>query len=93
MQAPPPNVNNGFYKLEFKEDGVFLIVYPPEGMGKRVDAEEVKERLRKKQVRNFSVEAVEDTVRQAGKEPVKIAEPQEEIAVNAVLSICIRLTR
>lgn len=42
------NINDGFYELLFKEDGVYLCVYPPEGDGRRLELKEVLERLARK---------------------------------------------
>lgn len=72
------NINDGFYELLFKEDGVYLCVYPPEGDGRRLELKEVLERLARKKVRNFDRGKVELAVARADKVPVKIAEPQEE---------------
>lgn len=84
------NVNNGFYQLLYQNDGVFLSVYPPVDRGRRVEVREVIDRLVRKQTKNFSQDIVEMIVRKADKTPVKIAEAQEEIKVdataNAILS-------
>lgn len=76
-------VNDGFFKLLFQSDGVFLSVYPPVGNGKRIEQNDVLEKITKKKIRNFSREIIELTVRKADKLPVKIAETQDEIKVNA----------
>lgn len=84
------NVNDGFYQLQFQNDGVFLTVYPPADKGKKVEAKDVIDRLVRKQAKNFNRDIVELVVREADKTPVKIAETQDEIRVdvtaNAILS-------
>lgn len=82
-------VNDGFFQLLFQGDGVFLCVYPPVGNGKRVEPNEVLERITKKKIRSFSREMIELTVRKADKLPVKIAEPQDEIKVDATATTMI----
>lgn len=82
-------VNDGFFQLLFQGDGVFLSVYPPVGNGRRVEPNEVLERITKKKIRNFSREMIELTVRKAEKLPVKIAEPQDEIKVDATATTMI----
>lgn len=82
-------VNNGFFQLLFKNDGVFICVYPPEGDGKRIELNAVIERLELKKVKNYNRDIVESAVRKADKVPVKIAEAQEETALNASATVMI----
>lgn len=82
-------VNDGFFQLLYQGDGVFLSVYPPVGNGKRVEPNEVLDRITKKRIRDFSREMIELTVRKAEKLPVKIAEPQDEIKVDATATTMI----
>ena len=42
------NINDGFYELLFKEDGVYLCVYPPEGDGRRLELKKSLNALRGK---------------------------------------------
>jgi len=83
------NINDGFYELLFKEDGVYLCVYPPEGDGRRLELKEVLERLARKKVRNFDRGKVELAVARADKVPVKIAEPQEEERIDATVKVTV----
>ncbi len=87
--ATDVNVNDGFYQLLFQNDGVFISVHPPVGRGKRVELQTVIDRLSRKKIRSFSREIVELAVRKADKIPVRIAEPQEEIKMNATASTMI----
>ena len=77
------NVNDGFFQLSFQNDGVFLSVYPPVGNGNRIESSIVMERITRKKIKNINRDIIELTVRKADKLPVKIAEPQEEIKVDA----------
>lgn len=81
------NINDGFFNLEFRQDGIYLTVFPPMSKGKRVEARDVIEKLNRKLVRNFKKDVVELAVLKADKAPVKIAEAQEEVKVNATASV------
>jgi len=83
------NINDGFCELLFKEDGVYLCVYPPEGSGRRLDLNAVLDRLARKKVRDFDRVKVELAVRRADKVPVKIAEPQEEEKIDATVKVTV----
>ena len=83
------NVNDGFFQLLFQNDGVFLTVYPPAGRGRRVELRDVEDRLAVKNVMDFNKELVELAVKNAGKSPVKIAEPQEEARINATAAVSV----
>jgi uncharacterized protein (DUF342 family) len=81
------NINDGFFQLLFQNDGVFLTVNPPVGKGRRVEAREAIDRLAHKRVKNFNRELVELTVQKANGAPVKIAEPQEELKIDAAVTV------
>lgn len=78
---------DGFFYLSFEEDGVYLIVYPPEGTGRKVTVNEVLKKLEQKKVMDFDKEAVELAVAKANQVPQKIAEPQEEVKIDASVNI------
>lgn len=86
---PGNSPNDGFFELQYRTDGVYLTVYPPIGKGKKVDSREVLDKLTKKQIKNFNKEQIELLVLKQEKTPVKIAEPQEEIMVNATITVTI----
>ncbi len=81
------NVNDGFYQLLFQGDGVFLIVNPPVGKGTKVEVRDVIDRLAHKKVKSFNREVVELAVRKADSISVKIADPQEEIKIDATANV------
>jgi len=83
------NVNDGFFQLLFQNDGVFISVYPPVGNGKRVDINTVLERINRKKIKNYNRDIIELAVRKADKSAVKIAEPQEEVKVDATATTMI----
>jgi len=88
-KAAGNNLNNGFYEITYKEDGVYLMVYPPVEKGKPVEARDVLDKLAKKLIKNFSRDIVDSAVRKADKAPVKIAEPQAEVKINAIANVMI----
>lgn len=82
-------VNDGYYEIKYQGDGVYLVVYPAVGSGRRVTAEEVVAKLNHKQVKSFARASIELAVLKADKTPVRIAEAQEEIKVNASASVSV----
>jgi uncharacterized protein (DUF342 family) len=82
-------INNGFFELQFNNDGVYLTVYPAVGKGKRVELNEVIEKLKKKQVDDYDSSLVQLAVSNADKIPIRIAEPQEEKKLNSTISVMI----
>ena len=88
-KAAGNNINNGFFEITYKEDGVYLMVYPPVEKGKPVEARDVLDKLAKKLIRNFSRDIVDAAVRKADKTPVKLAEPQAEVKLNATANVMI----
>jgi len=83
------NINDGFFEINFLKDGVYLTVHPPFGKGKMVESREVIERLNRKKINGFKKDFVELIVVNATKIPVKIADKQEELKINAVATVMI----
>ncbi|MCX7842620.1 MAG: FapA family protein [Clostridia bacterium] len=83
------NVNDGFFEIKYEQDGVYLTVYPPVGKGIRVESRDVIDRLNKKLIRSFNKDIVELAVLKQDKTPVKIAETQEEVKLDAVGTVMV----
>lgn len=83
------NSNNGFYEIQFEEDGVYLTVYPPVDRGRPVESKDIYDRLTRKLVKGYKRDLVEAAVRSSNRQPVKIAEPQEEVKINATVNISV----
>ncbi|MDP4093826.1 MAG: FapA family protein [Bacillota bacterium] len=81
------NVNDGFFNIDFKEDGVYLAVYPPVGKGRKVETRDVQDKLNRKMVKNYSRDMIDMAVLKMDKNSVRIAGPQEEIKVNTSASV------
>lgn len=82
-------LNEGFYKLEYRENGVYLIVHSPVGKGKKVESRDVIDRLTRKKVRNFKRDIVELACQKADNTPLCIAESQEEVKIDAQISVIV----
>jgi len=82
-------VNNGFFELEYKEDGVYIVVYPPSGKGKKVETNDVIEKLNMKKVKNYNQDMIELACLKADKVPMRIADPQEEEKIDAKVKVII----
>lgn len=75
----------GYYKIDFKEDGVYLAVF--EGVINQVSIEEVVNKLQRKKIEDYDEDLVKDIVRKRDGKFVKIAPPQEEKKVDAEVFI------
>lgn len=82
-------VNNGFFDIKYCEDGVYLTVYPVVKNGKKVEIQEVLDKLNRKQIRSFNKDIVEIAVFKADEQAVKIAEPQLETKLNATATVMV----
>lgn len=81
--------NEGYYELEYRENGVYLIVHPPVGKGKKVESKDVIDRLTRKKVMNFRRDIVELACQKANNTPMCIAEYQEEVKIDAQVSVTV----
>ncbi|WHH58963.1 FapA family protein [Petroclostridium sp. X23] len=77
------------YRLNYREEGVFLVVYPFEECGKIVGVAELFDLVKRKNIDNYDSEKIIEAVeKDIGKE-VKIAPPQEEYKIDAHIKIII----
>jgi len=83
------SVNDGYFEIRYEADGVYLVVYPSVGKGKKVETWEVLDKLTRKQVRNINKSSIEFATLKADKSPVKIAEKQDEVKIDASVSVTI----
>ncbi len=82
-------LNEGFYELEYRENGIYLIVHPSIGRGKRVESRDIVDRLTRKKVKNFKKEIIDLACQKADRMPLCIAEPQEEVKIDAQVSVTV----
>jgi len=78
---------DGFFKVDVREDGIYLAVFPPEGGGKPVNIHEVKKYLDEVEVVNANFGLVEIAVDEADGKPVKIAEYDTSVYHDAKLKV------
>ncbi len=71
-----PEDLDGSFKVRIKKDGIFVIVKPPKGKGRKVSVQEVQNALYERQIVNVDPKIVEKIVNKASGEPVKIGEWQ-----------------
>jgi uncharacterized protein (DUF342 family) len=83
------DINNGFFEVQYLEDGVYVTVYPPIGKSRFVEAKDIISRLDKKQVKHYNSSVIESIVKSPNKIPVKVAEPQEEVKLDANVNVMI----
>ena len=81
------NSRNRYYTIEYLEDGVYLTVKKPTGNKNQVDEVSILDEFRRKKIKKFNAAAISDTVKNASGVAVKIAEPQEEEAIDAAISV------
>ncbi len=65
---------DGTYKIRVKKSGIYLIVNPPKGKGRKISEQEVLNALYMKDIKEFDQDAVKKAVKEANGEPVKIGE-------------------
>ncbi len=81
------NPGNGFIELLYRKDGVYLVVHPPGDKGVKVSLDDVMERIARKRIFGFNREAVAMAVYKSERVPVKIAEPQDEVKIDAEVTV------
>ena len=55
-------VKNGYFKLDIREMGAFLQIYPPENGGKQLEVKEVLEYLERKGYSGFQLKELNDAI-------------------------------
>jgi uncharacterized protein (DUF342 family) len=75
------------YEIAYKEDGVYLTVYPPVDFIGKVSENEILNMLAKKKIQGYNANIVSDTVRRADGKPVRIAERQQEAKIDASVEV------
>lgn len=78
---------DGFRLLEFREDGVYLGVYPPQKDGEPIDANFLIDELKKRQVADVDYTRVRQITLEATGTMEKIAPPQPEMMKDAEIVI------
>lgn len=76
---------NKSYEITYREDGVYLTVYPPVGFFSKINEHDVLNHIAKKGIRGYHANVVSEAVKRRDGKPVKIAEAQEEARLDAVV--------
>jgi hypothetical protein len=76
---------DGYFKISYLPDGVFLTVYPPIGLGEKVDPEEVIAQIKDEDIKDVDFDKVYAIVEESAGAPIKIAETQAERVENLLM--------
>ncbi|MBA1333883.1 MAG: hypothetical protein HPY66_0276 [Firmicutes bacterium] len=86
-QKAPEESINGSFRILYREDGVYIDVRVPVGLGARPSMEEVKTRLEYKKVMDVKMDAVFEALASESDTIVRIAPPQQEMLYDAALKV------
>lgn len=76
------------YRLEYRDNGVFLLISPfPGSLQEKIN--EVFQYINRKQVKDYDVEAIVEAIRSDQEQRVKIAESQEEKLIDESVNVYI----
>ncbi|NLW01888.1 MAG: DUF342 domain-containing protein [Clostridiaceae bacterium] len=73
------------YEITYKEDGVYLTVYPPVGFINKVNQNDVLNHIAKKGIERYNANLIVEAVKRRDGKAVKIAEPQPEKKVDSTV--------
>lgn len=76
---------DGYFQIKVKPDGIFLRVVPPNGKGKAVSMEAIKQTIQIKEFEDVDMQLVERAYKFPDGQPVKIAERKRELDRDADL--------
>ena len=63
---------NSFFRLDIKEDGTYLDIYPPVNDGKKLEIKEIVQFIEEKGCKNFSVDLIKKSLEKANDAPVSV---------------------
>ncbi len=78
---------DGYFRILYKDDGVYLEIYPPIEGGRKVKKEDILGRLEYKKVRDYDEKAIDFALDDHKENVIKIAPPQEEFKYDAQLLV------
>jgi uncharacterized protein (DUF342 family) len=70
---------DGYSTLTTEDDGTYLTIFPPKGKGKRVELEKVKEEIKKLNINEVNLQAVERAVKEATGQSVLIVKEKIDV--------------
>ena len=83
---------NGDFTIQVRDDGVFLVVTPPDAEGKPIEVGQVLDALAERKLTDYDRAVVEDIVRQKSGVPAKIAEKSNS-KIKADISVVVSRDR
>ncbi len=78
---------DGIRLVEYKDDGVYLTVLPPQNGGRALNPEDVVKDIEARKIKDVEYIKVRQAVREMRGEPVYIAPPQKEVIEDAVVNV------
>ncbi len=78
---------DGYFELDYTDEGVFLTIHPPQGNGRLVEYDEVEEYVKNKKIKEANLDTIKAIIFSKEKKRIKIAEPQEEFRKDAELKL------
>ncbi|MDR3563776.1 MAG: FapA family protein [Negativicutes bacterium] len=88
-QSDPAKAIDGTYKIDMKEDGVYLTVLLPQDGGSEVREPVVVNELKTRDIKDFNYGLVVSTVKSASGVPVKIAEKSSTALVEPEVQVLV----
>lgn len=82
-----PQDVDGSFKIRVTKNGIFLIVNPPKGKGRRISVQEVQNALYERQIVDVDPKLIQNIVEKAKGEPVKIGEWQPNPEYDGKMSL------
>jgi len=82
-----PQDVDGSFKIRVTKNGIFLIVNPPKGKGRKVSVQEVQNALYTRQIVDVDPKLIQNIVEKAKGEPVKIGEWQPNPEYDGKMSL------
>ena len=63
---------NSFFRLDIKEDGTYLDIYPPVNDGKKLEIKEIVQFIEEKGCKNYSIDLIKKSLEKANDSPVSV---------------------
>ena len=81
------------FSFAYRPDGVFIIISPSNAIDKNQLEAKVFDRIAKKNIRNIDRSALHSAIILTNGQPIRFAEPQEEVKVDALFTITVAQDR
>lgn len=78
---------DGTYRIEYREDGVYLVLTPPAGHGAPVSRLAVENEIKRRLIQNADLSSLQDWIENPSPQEHRIAPPQEEHSADGRLEL------